>query len=211
MGVPLGTIRIVASGHLPQGEEFAFGWWIQHSLVGGQTELDSICAAVVAAMVAKPNTFTALNPNTAAVDEMSAYYYGDTSGVATVVSHVPVTTLVGAGSAGVELPLQCAIVVSLRTALNGRRYRGRFYVPMTSQSLTNHQLPSAETTAIASAWQSVLNTLKDAVPTLEPVVVSFTGSVATPVTSLIVDSRVDIQRRRANKQTILFSQVESIT
>jgi hypothetical protein len=143
------------------------------------------------------------------ITEISAYAYTTTSGEATVVSHVPVS-IAGGASTTTELPLQCAYVISTRCAVNGRRFRGRFYVPLTSVTLTNHQLTTAQCTSILTGWQTAINVLATAVPPLEPVVVSNTGSVATPITEISMDTRVDIQRRRANRQAIIGAVTKTI-
>lgn len=103
---------------------------------------------------------------------------------------------------GNTLPNNCAAVVTFRTALRGRSYRGRVYIAgMDDANVTN--------SAIAAAWASAIETdfanlNADLVAAgQEHVVLSrYTNKAAraagvgTPVVSYEVDGDMDSQRRR---------------
>lgn len=128
---------------------------------------------------------------------ISCYYYADHTGPATSVG-VADSTRTGSGST--TLPLSTACVASLRTALSGRRYRGRIFWPAVGWEV------DPDGTFDATIWgpftedvAEFMGQIADAAPLatdLRPVVLSVAGGFVTPVTSITADNGPDTQRRR---------------
>jgi len=106
-------------------------------------------------------------------------------------------------SAGSAAAANAAVVISLRSGLVGRSYRGRFYVG----ALSNNNLDNAQNigTASASFYATTFQDFMDALDVAGQVLVvvsRFANNVArlvaltTEVLSIIVDTKVDSQRRR---------------
>jgi hypothetical protein len=100
------------------------------------------------------------------------------------------------------LPFEVAVCVSLRTALAGRRHRGRFYLPPPIVG----DVPAAENGKfqlglqqnIADRVQVAFNNFR--VPAnYVPVVFSKAGGSTTPINGIDVGNIPDAQRRRRNK------------
>jgi hypothetical protein len=107
------------------------------------------------------------------------------------------------GLPGVACPSNVALAISNRTALRGRSYRGRNYVPGGSSFTTTQ---SAVSGAYANAWLATLAVVDSIVTGVGgwPVIISrFTGGMPRPVaiiTALVyrglVNYVTDSQRRR---------------
>lgn len=105
-------------------------------------------------------------------------------------------------SAGIELPAQTALVVSLKTGLAGRSYRGRTYVGgFTTTAISDdgtYDRPSgAVMVQLGQAFGDLASNLNgDGTPL---VVASRSLGTSEEVTEILVDNKWDTQRRRANK------------
>lgn len=105
---------------------------------------------------------------------------------------------------GDSLPGNCALVISLRTALRGRSYRGRIYHCGLgeSQTLLNQvQVPARD--SIRTAWDQLLTFVQAGQPDYRLGVLSYytngtlrSQGLFTPVVSTSADTRIDTQRRR---------------
>jgi hypothetical protein len=108
------------------------------------------------------------------------------------------------------MPNQVAIVVTLQTGFSGRRNRGRYYLPCTRLATLNlGQIPSTTVTAVALNAKAFLDAVNSAVGQPVSVLSQVAGS-AKPVTGVRVDSKFDIQRRRANREAAIFTQLETL-
>lgn len=116
---------------------------------------------------------------------------------------LPLTTDNVGTSGGDPAAANAAVVVSLRTNFTGRSFRGRFYVG----GLSNTNLANAQNigTSAATFYAGVFEDFIDALNVINMtlVVVSrFAAGVArvtnlaTEIISIIVDTKVDSQRRR---------------
>ena len=117
----------------------------------------------------------------------------DGSSASTIISHA------FAGiSGGDALPASMAIVVTLRTALRGRSYRGRVYCGphIESDNDSSGNPVAALITAESVQWTNFLTALAGSGVSL--VVASYLHASAENVTSVSVDGRWDTQRRRLN-------------
>jgi len=106
--------------------------------------------------------------------------------------------------ANAVLPLNVAVVASLRTGNIGRSYRGRIYLPPPPESgVTGITLEAATQAGLLAVVEGLIDQLANinvAVGVLSCVQegVSIDPGVFTPVQSVIVNTRVDTQRRRLN-------------
>jgi hypothetical protein len=98
--------------------------------------------------------------------------------------------------------MQAAVVHSLRTATPGRRGRGRCYFPANGATLTGSNLSSTVTTALSNSFRTYLDAVNATALGAGTVVAIVATSLMNPapaVTRVVVDSELDVQRRRANK------------
>lgn len=163
-------------------------WWTGSPGVGGLASADTVLNACKG---------YSLPPGTDKADLMSV---------------APITPTNGTGS--LSLPTQTSAVASLRSSNPGRSGRGRIYVPCTGAVMATHQLTSGEASDLAASTAALITGL-NAVPLgvldLTCVVASGTGGGAHPITHVIADSRVDIQRRRANEVTPFTKFTDAVT
>lgn len=141
-------------------------------------------------------------PASYAVTGCSAYVYGDSG---TLVEQAASDAVVELGSGGQRMPHSTAIVASLITGVPGRRTRGRIYLPLTGAEVAtnNGLLPLVGQQLVADSVAAALEDLRVAgydvgADGLDPVVVSTTGGLATPITTVRVGNVPDVQRRRRN-------------
>lgn len=104
----------------------------------------------------------------------------------------------GGGSGSVEsLPHEVAEVCTHRTALRGRRYRGRTYLPPVTESNTDGSGRLGGTVVSGWGFQWIGFRAGLVANNWQHVVASYLApAVGTPVTSTTIDSVFDVQRRR---------------
>lgn len=98
-----------------------------------------------------------------------------------------------------------AMCVSLKTAKTGRSFQGRSYIAGLQESDVNgNEFSSTRTTQVAASFVTLYGTIIAA--GYEPVIASFQNggvprveAVGTPWQSIVVNGRVDTQRRRLPK------------
>lgn len=132
-------------------------------------------------------------------------------GGAAIVSTVVVTPLDGSsagvvfttggpakwqGSSG-DMILQGCQVITERTALGGRSYRGRLYLPWIRENeQTNGVLDATVISSfVQPAWDAFLTAMNGT--DFSPVVVSARHATAEPITSYVCRGNLTTQRRRA--------------
>jgi len=138
-----------------------------------------------------------VNLNAVVATDMSAIDGGQ-------YTYAPDATTIG-GNESVELPNECAMCVSLRSASRGRSARGRFF----TLSVSKNQMSDANniTSGHATTLAAALNTLIAAIDTAGYVfsIVSYiSGGVPRPggpvyygvTNAVVVDTVVDSQKRR---------------
>lgn len=102
-----------------------------------------------------------------------------------------------------QLPDRTCLVMSLKTGLPGRSFRGRRYLPCTNAGLSHGQLSS---TVIANALApevAFLNAVNDSTIGSRAVTACIINNrdFAQPITQVSVNSLPDTQRRRTDKIT----------
>lgn len=110
-----------------------------------------------------------------------------------------------AGTTGSVMPAQTSLTFSLLTGRPGASYRGRVYWPCTAIALNAQgRLGGAALDPLAADMADFINrvgNLGDAlVLNTTPVVLSTRRNLVTPISSVRVGNRLDIQRRRAESQ-----------
>jgi hypothetical protein len=127
------------------------------------------------------------------------------------------------GTATACVPWECSVAVSLAAYAPAEyvskpgRHRGRFYLPPFASGLLqglNGYIAAAHAQDIASAMHTWIEGANDAVPQengqLECVIWSRADDAIYRVEHLWVDQKVDSQRRRQNKETGAFRQVQTL-
>lgn len=212
MAYQAGVIKFIFSGTLLGGEVFAHGFQGSAVINETQADLTRICNQVRDLWQA--NFLTAAIRNyfhTATVwTNLTAYYYS--GGANTSLTAVaPIAT--GAGTlAGSPLPNQLAVVATLLTGVPGRSNRGRSYLPAPNAAqLANGQLPTATATALATQFGAFLTAVKayNGSEVIPCVASPHTGLIRS-LTSVRVDTKLDTQRRRANKTAITSASTVNI-
>ena len=140
------------------------------------------------------------------ITQVRANLYGDTGpAVYSGLSIFP-SPLQGTGS--ITLPPQASVCVSLITGVSGRRFRGRFYWPALTGSMSNNlkfDVPAGTAIAYATMLTEIATRFPGDVD-VAPVVYSQASDVLTPVSAVRVGDVLDTQRRRRDALTELFQQ-----
>lgn len=200
-GMPVGSFRFAIQGHLGSNEIFEVTFCESGgaglNLAALQDLTDDVRDQFQLHLL--PVIATILD-SSSGYDRVVGYQFteGGTRADSTAVS--PITS--GAGTGSNPLAYQLALCSTLRTAHAGRSYRGRMYWPCDSAAVSSPGLlPSAKVDDIADAIGTFFDECNNHDSgTRFVVVASTTLSVATPVTQVTVDNRLDVQRRRAASQ-----------
>lgn len=207
MPIPAQVARFVFSGQLFGGEIWASGFYADVGPLANPAAATTLAQSMTSLLKDSGSTAAMANQASKTWSTQTAwlyttvYYYGPGGPHASLIGEYTLpTALVGSASGGV--PNQCSSVVSLRTATPGRGYRGRMYMPLTAGiSGASGQLGSSDVTSLATGWAAAFTAMKTSLSAY-PVVVSAHNSAKTTITSVIVTSKADTQRRRANKEAL---------
>jgi hypothetical protein len=122
------------------------------------------------------------------------------------IQGITTPNLAGTSDTDLALPVQCAVVMSYRTTFVGRSFRGRNYLPFIASDPQTIDTTGAEIRLQAAEALALSNQYPVTFPltdggggdhNMQLCVYSPTKGLATPVTSVIVDTKIDTQRRRA--------------
>jgi hypothetical protein len=194
--IPL-TARVALRGHTSEGHKFVNVLHFRRNDVltdtGARAVIGPALVTLIQTAVTGGNSWTASVPASAGWDDWT-YTPLDSAG-ATVVTALGIA----GGSAVVQLPAEVALVVTLRTAIRGRSYRGRVYTgPWTSdQNTTNGRPLQASVNNMAARWERLRTSLVGSGVAL--VVASYLHSTAADVIGCTADNRWDSQRRRMGR------------
>lgn len=100
-------------------------------------------------------------------------------------------------------PCNCSLLITKNTALGGRKYRGRMFVPVAELNEgavdQSGNILSAQLGPIQARWTAAFTALQAAF--LEPILFHQDGGVTdpTPITSLTVQALIATQRRRMRR------------
>jgi hypothetical protein len=203
---PAGLTRFILSGTSPEGEIFQTGFY---ELLTNPVTTQAEAQTVVNQMrdqfqdtdTGAADILATILPTTAAYKEVTGYFYSGASPTAAFVAVAAVDPARGTGTGAGSLPLQTCMVVTLLTGAAGRRNRGRMYIPAYGAVIAANEF-TAEIGTILNGIKNWWNAAQGSGVDGRFVVYSSVGSTVRNITSLRVDSRPDIQRRRANTQTV---------
>lgn len=195
--------RIVISGTLGSEEIWSTGVNFapaEGPFVDDQAGLDAWANAAALRLELLTTGFLASYLSTSGSIERVQVQYLGVGGTVVAQAEAAVTDV--SGSTNVECPFQCAVALSLRTAIPGASFRGRNYWPALGAQLgPDGRIALSDCVVLAQEWANLLEDLADASPEallMQPVVYSSPRSVVTPVTSIAVGTVLDTQRRRRN-------------
>ena len=213
MPIQPNTVHIVVSGSLAGGDEFSYGYWLNPAGVQSQATLDGLTSDAMSFWTTDFMTTTVAGyfPTTTTWKKVRGYWYAGGSSAA-LVSESDFGTLAGTAAA-TTCPNQVAICVSQRTGIPGRRNRGRLYLPApTSGILAAGQLGPSQAQGIADGVAAVFSAHNNSPNQVGVVIVaSQTGTERNDVTEVLVDTRLDTQRSRANKQLATAVKSSAVT
>jgi hypothetical protein len=212
--IPANSVRVVLTGHLPGSEQFNTGFWLHY--VSGMPQTDDDAKALsqrLATAVATPiDTLKSIINTASGYDAVRVYLYPTAGTQAFAVGETTLTGKTGTGSSGLH-PLQTALVATLRTGYVGRRKRGRMYLPANAVSLSapNNQMSTSDTDAQANAVAAMLQAANNLADDAYVAVISQVGSGDNSmVTEVRVDSRLDVQQRRADSQAATYQKIVAV-
>jgi hypothetical protein len=141
-------------------------------------------------------------PSSVTLDLVKVFSYPSGGTTAAFVGQSTGAVKIGT-SATIPSLNQASLVTTLRTSSAGRRHRGRMYWPLGSGTNigTNGQVTLSTCTGLATRLAKHFSDGNAASGWGEAVVVSQVATEAVPVTQITVDTRPDVQRRRANRMT----------
>lgn len=203
MTIPFGYSRNVFNGTLPGGEIFGWSLWCSEA-PSGQAATQAQANAVAAAFTSVSGDGTTMPPkqlinSAAAYTNVTTYSYELPGGKASAVAQASIAQA-GVGT-GAQLPNQCAVACTLHTGHAGRSNRGRVYLPLNSLTLgVGAQLSQTQAAQISLFLAKLITQINTAVNPGKVVVLSQKHGSSWPIIDVKVDTRVDIQRRRANRQ-----------
>lgn len=204
MPIPLGYSRHVLSGHLPNGEKFQTGFWVSQapSDAAAATSDAQAVAGVLNGRWATLGSPTTIMSAGAGFDTITVYSYPSGGPDASFVGQANLTG--AAGTASPQLIDQMAVCCTLNTGLSGRTHRGRMFIPCNAPgTLSSGQLGTSVVSNLATWMKDTFDAVNSATSPGFVVVLSQKLGTAQRVTSVTVDSRIDIQRRRSDRETII--------
>jgi len=190
------TMRVAVRGLASNGHHWANVLHYRKtgalSFTGAIAILDPILVDHLSTNNGGGSGWNALAHTSASVQDI-VYTPLDGSSASTIITHA-----IAGISGGDPLPASVALVVSLRTALRGKSYRGRVYTgPNIESNNTASGTPGAShVSTLALQWTAHLAALAGTGVSL--VVASYLHGTAQDVTSVNVDARWDTVRRRLN-------------
>lgn len=122
------------------------------------------------------------------------------------------TPLAGTGTA--QLPPQCAIAISLRAPITGRRGRGRIYIPAIGQNQVDSSavIGGSAGSGFRTAAATLIANLQDSpgIPQLVPVVAVMSANSATAVrpSQVRTGNRVDTIRSRREQVAEVYTSTD---
>jgi hypothetical protein len=192
-------VKVVVNGYLRGGEVWSSGFAISGE-AGNLATLQDIADAAADYLGTGTGGSGALldcmDPNSGYTD-VTCYSYAP---AATSSDKQATSILSAAGTGDGSCSNQTALVATLRTADASRRGRGRMYWPGTGLQLGN--TGNVTGPSLQSFADGIAGLLQAAGDDGAPIVISRVGLTANDITTVSVDSRPDVQRGRADKQTV---------
>lgn len=198
MGIPAGVNRVSFHGTLGGGQEiWQYSIWAARDITN-QAGADDLASDAYTAWAAT-NLLALTLASQDTMDGVTAYCYPTGGSAATFIGTAGTS---GPGSTTVRNPMQAALVATMETATAGRHGKGRIYLPCRITALGTDSLISvANRDSILSQVVSLVSALNASAPSTVMSVVSQTTTAVHNITAVSMDQRMDIQRRRANRQS----------
>jgi hypothetical protein len=217
MSIPPGVVHVVFGGALPGGEVWESGFWTMGNVPTSNATATELAALWIAQLKATDGSggfyqSRIIAGATTSLNYVNVYCYVTGGSTADFIGNATTAAVVGTGTNACAN--QNALVVTLRTAHAGRRFRGRMYLPATgvTTSTATGQLPDAAILPVATGWGVCFSDWNASGDNGTICVVSRVGAgTATAVTEVTVDSIVDTQRRRRNKLIAAFAEAHAVT
>lgn len=215
MPIPTGYSRNTIYGHLSGGEVFNMSLWVSEAPLdqaAAQTQAQALATALSNNITTPATGASAPNAvmlSDSGYDGVRVYSYTQAGGKASFIGDASVNK-VGTATSNI-LPNQLALAITLQTSVAGRRAKGRIYMPYLSSPLqVGGNIQVATAGGWAKFWAQLIHDWNAAVAPGKVGVLSQTYGTFQPITSVKVDTRLDVQRRRANRQTNLGSYTQGI-
>ena len=216
VAIPINTQRIAIFGSNPGGEIWETGFWLLGGLPTSAGAANEQANDIWDTCLSEsdpplfPFMQTSMLNAQGNIRGVRVYVYTNGGPRANFVGEYTAPAPL-AGSSNYFLPDQCCLVATLQTGLSGRRNRGRMYLPATGlATLPSGQTPAATAQGLGMNLAALFTDLAGSSAGV-PVVVSTMGGTTHPITSVKVDTKIDIQRRRANKQPATASTTAPVT
>lgn len=196
-------VRCVMQGITESTQTWSMGFSVHNDGTATSSELFTWLSAVDGLAKTMFGTTGVVNQWDTATKytSVAAYSYPAVGGAAAVAG-VTSSGVVGTSSSR-SVPPQIAVVISERSGIAGRKGRGRMYYPMCNPTLApNGQLASSFCTTLANAVKVFfdgVNALSIGSAASIVCIGSRDTGAGAPVTGIIVDTKLDTQRRRTDK------------
>lgn len=202
MPIPSGYSRTTFHGTLPGGEIFNWSLWANEA-PADQAATQAQATAFATELLAAPATGQLHAADIMSTDSsftgVRVYSYADATGHAKYIAEASAVKP-GSGIQSGLLPNQCAIVATLKTGVAGRRNTGRVYLPATKLSIqAGGQWGTSGAQSLANWLANFISRCNSHIGTQKLGILSQTAGTFQPITTVFVDARIDIQRRRANR------------
>lgn len=207
MAIPNNVSKVVFSGYLGGGERFAIGFWLNGNAPVNQDAANLLASTLATSWGTDLKVkLCGLLSTDSGYDTVTVYGYPTGGPKAATIGQAALSGGVGTG-ANTQYD-QVAACATLLTGAPGRSNRGRMYVPLNGKIPASTSAgPQIDATSYGNVSTGLATFFKNWATNHGsamgyPAVVSITASVARNITAVKCDSRADIQRRRANRQTI---------
>lgn len=209
MAIPAGTCRVILYGTFGTGDIWETGFSMIDTGVNSAPTANALALLIAGTLNSSDASGSMRVTMANLVDDFSfwlgvrvyAYVSGGTKAdfIGQYVLPAP-----RAGGKTITKPNQVALVLTLRSDLAGRSHRGRMYLPATGADIDpqDGQVSQANLNTVLTAWVTAFSDINDSAAG-EVVITSITLDANTAVSSLTLDSKLDIRRSRAKQEGVL--------
>lgn len=202
MSVVAGSARVVLSGTGYSPEIWATGFWVSAAALTTSQECTDFADTVHVKAVDSGFKTSLLNVIGPGFNWNKVTVYSHESGnpAADHVGEFAVPSGTGSNQTGLNQISQVCMVATLKTDTAGRTGRGRMFIPAAGQPVANGRFNTVSRNTLCdnlAAMFTLINALTDTSAIVG--VFSNAASAIRPVTSVVIDDKPDIQRRRANR------------
>lgn len=211
MAVPAGATRCVINGQALNQEIFQTGFWLIDNAPVNQAAATDLATQLVlsAATDLIPQAKTLIT-NGSSYLGLTVYAYPSGGTQSQYIGQANFASPV-VGTASAQMPLQVSMCVTLLTGVAGRTNRGRMFLPANGAPLNLSQFTTTQVDSVCLAVATFIKNWNSAHGAAfgNIGVVSSTRGSSRKMTAVKVDSRPDIQRRRANRFLATYSKTNA--